>query len=371
MRILHLGTEMAFRGGENQIRLLIEGLNHYPDIQNFIVYPNGSAAVERFRELGTTCTMASRSPLDPRNSWQLKKICKKHQIDIIVAHSSVALGFALSVKKNISKLKLVFHRRVDVPLKKNIFSRRKLLNPYIDAYVCISQAIADRLKAQGVSHTKLHVVRSAVDESPYKNTNKEMNRHNLLNSVNSPDKLIFGHASALTAEKGLLEIINACHLLQKKGFDFLCIIAGKGPLSEILQNQIVNFNLQNQVKLVGHIKEISSFLLGVDVLLLPSYSEGLGTVLLEAAYAGCALIGSQVGGIPEVIVNNKTGLLVQPKNIEDLALAMETMMTNISLRQSLAAEATTWVRKEFSLSTMVEGNLQVYRNIMRQKDDRS
>jgi L-malate glycosyltransferase len=162
MRVLHIGNEMSWRGGENQIRLLVEGLRAH-GVESTIAFPKKSRAFEKFKSIAVTVPLASKSAYDPRSVLRLVKYCRENKVDIIDAHSSGGMSLALAVKKRLPHIKLVVHRRVAIPIKNNWFTKRKYLNIHVDRFVCISNAIADVLANYGVPNRKIVTVRSAVD----------------------------------------------------------------------------------------------------------------------------------------------------------------------------------------------------------------
>jgi len=147
----------------------------------------------------------------------------------------------------------------------------------------------------------------------------------------------------LIDKKGFADLIQACRLLMERGISFRCQIFGEGPLKKKLHEQIVELDLQSYVELAGpkpqH--EIRSYLAGGTVFVLPSVidSEGgmdnLPTVIMEAMATGLPVISTAIGGIPEMVIDNETGLLVSAGDARALADAIENVITNPSLARRL------------------------------------
>lgn len=95
--------------------------------------------------------------------------------------------------------------------------------------------------------------------------------------------------------------------------------------------------------------------------------EGLGVSLLQAGAAGVPLIGSDAGGIPEIVRDGLTGLLVTPGDQRGLENAVMTLVEDESLREKYGSAARTYVREHFSVDTMIDGNLQLYRELLAQR----
>lgn len=365
MKILHIGTEKSWRGGENQVRLLIEGLRER-GVQSFAAYPNGSRAFERMKVVTDTLALPSRIGYDPRSILRLIKYCREKKIDILNAHSSAAMSLALAVKRKLPQLKLVVHRRVDIAIKHNFLTKNKYLNAKVDYYVAISNAIAGILIEYGIPQRKVVTVRSAVDEREHQNINRKQSRKNLIESAEGKiktDTLVIGIAAALTQQKGHDVILRACAELCKKNIGFHCFIAGEGQYESFLKSLHAKLNLKNHVTFLGHIKNVNEFLAGLDVLMMPSTQEGLGTTLLDGAFAGCVLIGTRAGGIPEIIKHNETGILIDVGDYEALAEAIEKLGKDSNLREKYISKSLSYIRHEFSLDRMVEDNLQIYKKL--------
>jgi len=377
MRILHIGNEMSWRGGENQIRLLIEGLRKNSSAECFVAYPRESRGFSKFSELVKVggpigvLGLPSRRAFDPRNVSQLVAWCDKYKIDILDAQSSGGMSLALKVKKKRPNLKVVVHRRVDNAIKKTWFTRRKYLSDSVDKFVCISKAISQIVKDYGVNENKIAVIESAVEETPYLRlregdlvSQKQLAKRNFVGASDPHDIVWFGNASAFTSQKGHDTLIRACAKLRDQNLRFLCWLAGDGPLLAATKRQVDDFDLASHVRFIGHTNKVSELLMALDILAVPSNNEGLGTILLEGAFAGCALVGSSVGGIPEIIIDQKTGYLVPPRDSDKLAEALGDLMADSGLRQKLNLAARAHVRENFSVEHMVRGNQKVYQSLL-------
>jgi colanic acid/amylovoran biosynthesis glycosyltransferase len=154
----------------------------------------------------------------------------------------------------------------------------------------------------------------------------------------STPPLIVG-VGRLIAKKGLTDLLRACRLLLERRKSFRCEIIGEGPLENELRGQIEQLNLQSYVELPGtkpqH--EIRKHLAAASVFVLPSVidSDGgmdnLPTVIMEAMAAGLPVVSTLTGGIPEMVIPNETGFLVDPGDITELAGSIERLIDDIEL----------------------------------------
>jgi L-malate glycosyltransferase len=365
IRVLHLGNEMNWRGGENQIRLLVEGCEG-KGIQNFLAYPKGAKALERFAKLVPCLSLPSRSPYDPRAWLALFKFCKKNQIHIIDAHSSSGHSLGLMLKRFLPDIKFVVHRRVSIPVKNTRRAKAKYLSPSVDHFVAISKSVAGTLSEAGVPTSKVSIVPSAIDVAVYSKIDRALAKKKLCDQHNLDTKtLLIGNASALEVGKGNHFLIQAVSGLGEKELKGLHIfIAGGGSQAENLRNLVSELKLENKVTFLGHIKEVPEFLSALDIMVLPSTNEGLGTILLDSIAAGAVVMASRCGGIPEIIKHQETGLLFEVGDVDSIRLEISSLIENAGLREKLANQARFHMEKTFSLSAMVAGNVQVYRSLV-------
>lgn len=364
MRILHIDTEMTWRGGENQLRLLLEGLNA-TDAESHAALCPESAAADRLRSLAPLALVPMRGGFNPRAAWHLSRYCQKHGIQIIDAHTSNAHALGLMLKAILPNLKLVVHRRVDYPPGASWLNRRKYLSPHIDRYVAISTFISEVLTAYGVPRARISVVRSAVPMAPYQKIDKVQARAALAQRFNvDPTKCFIGNASAFTEQKGIDVLLDAAAVLKRRGLPFHLYLAGTGVLAGAMQRRCASLALTAQVSFLGFIDQVPEFLSALDVLAVPSNYEGLGTVILDGLAAGLAVAATAVGGIPEIIIAGETGLLSPRGDVSSLADNLEALIRSPDLRRQLHATGRQHIEREFSVAAMVGGNLDIYREVL-------
>ena len=366
IRILHLGTELSWRGGENQMRLLIEGLQSKVETQ-IAATPRKSVAFLEKRWACPTFDLASGSPYDPRNVWKLVRLIRKNRIQILDAHTAKAHTLALNVAPFVPDLKIVVHRRVDNVPKSQALTRRKYLHPRVNVFTAISRFIGQVLIDYGVNSNKVKIARSAVSAKAYEGLERSTCQAYWRQKLNLPaNHVLIGNASALSPQKGYETLLQAAAVLKTKTPDFSILIAGDGGSRASLEKMSLQLKLEDHVHFVGFLKDVPQFLKSLDILAVPSNNEGLGTILLDGLLAGCSVVASRVGGIPEIIQNHQTGLLIEPGDFNKLAEHLESLIQQPELRGRLAQQGSEWVRREFSLDSMIQGNLKIYQEILAQ-----
>ena len=190
--------------------------------------------------------------------------------------------------------------------------------------------------------------------------------HRIYNGLNLAE---FGHANfsfdpplivaigRLIAKKGFANLIRACGLLIEHRISFRCEIFGEGPLENQLRAQIEELGLQERVQLLGAKPQhdLREHLARANVFVMPSVAEAEGgmdnlpTVIMEAMAAGLPVVSTRIGGIPEMVVENETGFLVQPEDAMALVGAIEKVTNDRSLGQRLGQAGHERAQKLFSI----------------------
>ena len=174
------------------------------------------------------------------------------------------------------------------------------------------------------------------------------------------DGFWFGTVAELLPVKGHVTAINAFADLVDEYPDARYLIAGDGPERESLEKLVQEKDLEGRVIFLGFVPANEIFK-ALDTFILPSSFEGLGYVLLEASVAEIPIVASHTGGIPEVLNDNVSALLVPVGDVKALTMALRRIISNTPLRLDLARAALSQVRDKFSLHTMVEATIRAYK----------
>lgn len=163
--------------------------------------------------------------------------------------------------------------------------------------------------------------------------------------------------------KGHKYLIEACRVLRERGLDFVCDLIGDGPVRAQVAKQIADNNLQDRVIIHGSRKrmEVAQMMAAAHVKVLASVPtaegkrEGVPVVLMEAMASGLPVVSSQLSGIPELVENGQTGILVQPGDVNALALALQKLHADPALRFKMGRAGREKVLREFNLKLNVAG----------------
>lgn len=161
-------------------------------------------------------------------------------------------------------------------------------------------------------------------------------------------------AGRLSEQKGFDVLIEAASELHKRRNDFVVLIAGDGSLEHRLRTQLAELGLEQTVQLIGFQSPLRPAIAGASVFVLASRYEGMPTVLLEAMSVGTPVVATAVNGVPELIPDERFGLLVPPDDAAALAAALERFLDEPSLARSVADAARDRVLREFTVDGMVD-----------------
>jgi len=177
---------------------------------------------------------------------------------------------------------------------------------------------------------------------------------------------IVGYIGRLSKEKGVSNLIKAIPLVLKERRDVQFIICGEGKLSDKIKRIVEAKGLKAHIKLMEWIphEDVPQYLNELKLLVLPSFTEGLPNILLEAMACGTPVLATSVGAVPDVVIEGKTGFLLKSTRQEHIAERVVGLLSNPDLLKRVSKEACTSVRKKFCF----EKTLESWRNILEELD---
>jgi glycosyltransferase involved in cell wall biosynthesis len=357
---LHVDTARTWRGGQNQVLVTVMGLRALGHRTMLVAHPNGELR-QRAAEGLDLLPLAPKTEMDLSAAWRLARLIKQLRPDVVHAHDphGVAMAaLALSMSTELAKPPLVASRRVDFHLRGSSLSRWKYRQ--VDCFICASEAIRQMLIGDGVPDVRAVTVHEGIDLARAASARPAKLHEEFWLPHHAP---IVGNVAALVPHKGQKHLIESAALVIRQMPDARFIIAGEGELRESLERQIKEHHLEKNVMLVGFRPDVLSLHKAFDVFVMSSVTEGLGTSVLDAMAAGKPVVGTRAGGIPEVIIDGTTGLLVPPRDHEAMAEAIVTLLKDEGLRQRMGEAGLALANRRFSAERMVQDTLRVYQRV--------
>lgn len=177
----------------------------------------------------------------------------------------------------------------------------------------------------------------------------------------SSGEFVIGAIGRLAREKGLRELIRAGGILRQKGRMIRILLLGEGYERPALEALVSQLGMEGDVYMPGYRPHASQYLQLLDVLALPSLTEGMPIILLEAMFAGLSVVAAPVGGIPEALQNGKGGILVDSREPYAFAAALERVASEPILRRSMIESSKNHALKNYTSSKMALGYQEVYK----------
>jgi glycosyltransferase involved in cell wall biosynthesis len=219
----------------------------------------------------------------------------------------------------------------------------------MDAVICVSEAQAVKVRQAGVDPRRVHVIRNAVDPCASDNPDPSYRRQLEAFFATPPARIVAG-CGRLSPEKGFDVFIDAAARVAAQDAGAGFVLFGDGPLRAALQQQVRDRGLQGRFAFAGFRPDLNHFLPWCELLVLPSHTEGLPVVVLEALAAGVAVVATAVGGTPEVITDGIHGRLVPSGNAMTLVRCIREVLADDDMRLSLARTGRQRVRDEFTFT---------------------
>ena len=358
MKVIHVETGMNLSGGAQQVLYLVQGLGRL-GVDNVLVCAEGSEVSNRVTRECKVHAVKMRSDVDLGFINRMRRVIRDEKPDLVHVHSRRGADPLAAIAARLARVPVVLTRRVANPERRWVAKYKYRLYRTI---VVISEGIREMLDSQGIDAGKIRLVFSAVDRRRFK---PEPDREALnaeLNIDNS--KRLIGVVAQLTRRKGHRVLLDAMPAVIERHPDILILCCGKGDEEETLTQEIKRRGLDAHIRLLGFRDDVEKILPCCELSLHPSLVEGLGGAALQAGACGVATIASDVGGLPEAISDQRTGLLVKSGDAAALASAMNRLLEDDDLRIRFAEAGPAYVGERFSITTMVRDNLAVYKEVL-------
>lgn len=173
-------------------------------------------------------------------------------------------------------------------------------------------------------------------------------------------KIIVGTIAELHPNKGLTYLLSALLEIKESHPEIITLLIGDGEQKNLLAEFIKTNSLEKHVYLIGYLESASEYMKAFNIFILPSVKEGLPYTLLEAGYATLPVITTTVGGIPEIIEDMKSGVLIQPRKPAEIAHAITFYAEHLDVARQYARNLNESVKKKFALERMVAETVKVY-----------
>ncbi len=360
---VHLNTERGWRGGEQQMAYLAEGLRSRGHRVVIVAQRDGEAA-KRLGSAGFDVEeRRMRGEADVIAIAKLARLLRRIRPDVVHCHTSHAHALGRIAARFGGRPALVVSRRVDFSIYRRSFFRLNGIKyrKGVDRIVAVSDAVKNVLVRDGLEPSRITVVRDAIDVDRIRHAPPVDVRARV--GLGSRARIILA-VGALVGHKGHRYLVDAIPALVAAAPEAHVVIAGEGELRPDLERLAIRLGIAGRLLMPGYIESVAGWFPAADVFVMPSLEEGLGSSVLDAMAAGTPIVATTAGGIPEVVRDGVDGLLVPPADPPALARAIAELLRDRYKAYDLAAAAAKRVETDFPVARMVEETLAVYRAVL-------
>jgi len=363
LKTLHVEFGRHLYGGALQVVYLMKGLAKRGH-EVSLLCAKGSAIEKEARSSGIRVfPVRIAFDSDPTLLLRVYRAVKQANPDVLHLHSRRGAEIFGGLAGRMARVPaIILSRRIDDPVKLGPLGRLKFIK-YPHKIITISEGIRRVLIDCGIDENRIEMVRSAVVVEQFQ---LERDRSWFHSEFSVPEDVpVIGVIAQLIERKGHRYLFEAVPDILKEFPDTQFILLGKGPMRQQLEHLASEMGIGKSVIFAGFRADIEKILPNLDIVVHPALREGLGVSLIQAACAGRPMVASGVGGIPEIVRDGQTGLLVNPADSQAIGKCILTLLRNPDLAQKLGENARKLAETEFSIDGMVEGNLRVYREVLR------
>ena len=365
INILHITFDMNIGGTEQVIRNLVEGLDKNKFHSSLLCIDGAIGPWGKELEAkGYPVHCLKRVPgFDRQLIKDIRYLLDVHDVDILHCHqyTPYIYGFFGSLFKH-KPVIFTEHGRFYPDVSS---FKRRLINPLLQfwtaAITAISKATKDALvEYENFSSSKIDVIYNGIVDTKIEASEQLKQDLNIAKT-----DIVLGTISRLDSIKNHPMMIRAFAKSQNQHSNIKLLIVGDGPERQATERLVAKLGMQEQIILTGFQPNPQRYLALMDVFLLPSFSEGTSMTLLEAMCFGKPSIATAVGGTPEILENDVTGLLVSNNDESGLVQAINRILTNGELRYQLGQNARKAYSKRFTVSTMSSQYEALYTRLFR------
>jgi len=361
MVILQVETSRGFGGQEEWVLCLSTALMRRGHKVQIVCRPDTPVA-RKADELGVSrWDLQIRNSLDPRAVFGLLRIIWREKVEVIHTHDAKTTWAAYFASRLSS---LYFNRPVLIRTRHLVYNSRYVF-PYkylSDRAVMVSKYLRDYLvEEKGIASSKIHIIPPGVDTDLFCINSVESNARQ---ELGIPKEVpVIGMVAFLRGEKGHRILIEAARVVLCFYPEARFLLVGSGQAEEALRKLVSQWSMEGHFIFTGYRTDVPRLLAAMDIFVLPSLREAMPISLMEAMAMEKPVIASRVGGIPEVLVDRETGLLVPPGDPIALADGILYLLSHPSLAQTWGRNGRSTIEERYSLQSVVDRTIALYQNL--------
>jgi glycosyltransferase involved in cell wall biosynthesis len=368
MKVLHVIKGLGLAGAERHLIALLAGLRKKGIDARLLLWVSPErqgddvmAAAEQNGIPVERWTMPT--DIAPHFFWKLYRYLKQNPPDIVHTHLFHAETYAIPAAKFAGVRYVVNSSHNDDPFRRSLSFRirSRILWRLTVRGIAISESVKRfLLDYEGARKSQLRVIYYGLEPESI----SPIPQPTLQESLGlSSDARIIGSVCRLVEQKGITYAIRAMHRLAPDYPNLHYVIVGDGVLREQLSQQVADAVLSDRIHFLGWREDIASLMVQFEIFIAPSLWEGFGLVFLEAMKQARPIVSTKLSSVPEVIAQGKTGVLVEPRDPDALAIAIRHLLDEPDMARRMGEAGRRRLETVFSQQTMIEQTAKLYREL--------
>ncbi len=380
IKIVQIITRLDWGGSPDIIRMLCESLDHDKYEIKLIIGTTRHPAektrsfLKKFKDNIIVVPWLKReiNPFfDFLALFNLYLILIKEKFDIVHTHTAKAGALGRLAAHLAGNRRVIhmphgnnFYGYFNFLTSRLVVSIERFLSKYTSMFIALSELEKKELmEYAAIAIEKIKVIPSGLDLE-FKNIDLSSHHKKKRDFGFNLEQKIIGMVSRLEPIKGPQYFIEAIPEVIKNNAEAAFLIVGEGSLRRKLEDRARELGVSRKVVFAGWREDILEVISFLEVLVQPSLNEAIGRVLLEAQALGIPVIATRVGGIPEVVKDGITGMLIPPKDSKKLALSICQLLENEQKRSEMSKHAREWIDERFSATKMIQEFESLYKEIL-------
>lgn len=377
LKVCHIAHGDLWAGAEVHLATLLEALTQDSRLELSVIVLNDGRLACEIKKLGIPITVVPEQRHNVLGLFmRIVAVLKRQRPDVIHTHKykDNILGAAAAATVGVRNVVRVVHgmtepfrgmayvRMVGYETVDRLINRmkvRKLIAVSVDIETALARYYGARRVVQ--IHNGINLEKIVVGQ----------NREDLRAALGfQPTDHVIGTVGRLTPIKGHHVLLKAVCSLAKKRGDVKVLIVGDGPLMPAMIKLVKELGMEKEVVLAGHRDDVYDLVNCMDIFALPSIHEGIPMVLLEALALRRPVVASRVGGIPEVVTHDASGVLVTPGSVAELEHSLDRVLRDRSYGIQLGQAGRSCIEAEFSAAVMAARTADLYCSLIPEEDER-
>jgi glycosyltransferase involved in cell wall biosynthesis len=361
IRVLYLVEDLKIGGLERLVETIYNGLDRNKFVPHIWCLSEGGQLADKFVSKHEKIRILNLNTYhNLRNILKLKKLIKKNNFAIVHTHGYFANTFG-RVSAFLAKTPIIIAHvhTTDLNVKKRHKFIEKLLSKITDRVICCSNAV----RSFAITNMRCDPVKTIIIYNGVHSTSEKNNHRDRVN-------INIVCVASLVTNKGHKYLLDAIKNICASDFSNIIVhVVGDGPLKNGLIEYTCKLGIREKVNFWGIQENVNCIMKSADICVLPSIErEGLGISLIEAMSIGKPLVGTRIGGIPEVIKNGISGLLAEPKSEKSLEEQLKKLIKDEKLENIMGENGKIRFERNFCAETMLRSIESVYSTLLRKKN---